>query len=53
MKLAQEQGLFLEVVMIAESIISNRLVSRLAKVEKHTSENQGHTFGGLIKAWRS
>lgn len=53
MKLAQAQGFFLEVVTIAESVISDRLTSHLAKVEKCIPDNRDHAFSDLIKKWRN
>lgn len=50
-KRAQEEEFFLEVVTIAESIITDRLISRLVKVEKFIPSAQNYSFHLLIKEW--
>ena len=49
---ANEQGFYLEVVTICESIISDRLLSYILGVNKESKANTRTTFGNLIKEWR-
>lgn len=51
-KRAQEEGFFLEVVTIAESIITDRLISHLVKIEKFIPSAQNYSFHLLIKKWK-
>ncbi|NJL99911.1 MAG: hypothetical protein HC924_14440 [Synechococcaceae cyanobacterium SM2_3_2] len=52
-KAAQEQGFFLEVVTIVESIIADRLISLLTHVDvlQIQPERQSPSFGRLIQMW--
>ena len=61
MKAALEAGFYFEVITIAESIISDRLISYLARpgagsIKKHTKKSgdeQWPGFGKLIEAWKA
>ena len=53
-KLAQEEGFYLEAVTIVESIISDRLISYLVGIGKiKSTPNDRTSFEKLIKNWQS